>query len=334
MVVSPTSVINGIWQGDLIVQSAIVEALKRMRDCPTEIDYVFHSLINDQLTSDEYGQAQIDSFKEWFLNSDIPVSPSWRVDQTVFPIITFSMQSSDEISQTLGDINYQTSEDTGADWPPSAGPFDPVSYSPSSGIMQLPDFVDEVVVVPGMYVSDRNSRQHTIIDTLDDDIISLTPGTFADFHGALLGSFAPRLTTSIESTHNRDVFSVGLHVQGESFYLIALHSILLYALQKYKEELLEAREFECSVITNTEFRRNNEFGNELVFSRWLQVSGLTRHVWAKSVRPKIKSVNFQNLGGQDTGIIISPVGENDIKPPVDEQGKPAQPTDPYTVRPQ
>lgn len=334
MQILPTSVISGIFSSDLIIQSAVVESLKRIRDTPTEIDYVFRNLINDKLTSDEYGQAQIESFKDWFLNSDIPVSPSWRVDQTVFPIITFSLQSSDESFQTLGDVNYQPSEDTGADWPPSAGPFDPISYTPSSGIMQLPDFVDEVVVVPGMYILDRNGRQHTIIDTIGDDLISLAPGTFADFHGAFLKAFAPRLTTSIESTHMTEIFSLGLHVQGESFYLIALHSILLYALQKYKEELLEARDFECSVITNTEFRRNNEFGNELVFSRWIQIKGIVRHVWAKTVRPKIEAVTFNNLGGKDTGIIISAVDDDLNKPPVDEEGLPAQPDDFYTVRPQ
>jgi len=332
-----TTNIVGIFQSDLIIQSAIVESLKRIYDSPDEIDYVFNSLIKDKLTSQQYGQKQIDSFKTWFLNSDIPCSPAFRVDETKLPIITFSLMNSDEAYQFLGDIHYITHEDTDADWPPLAGPFNPVAYFPSSGIMQLPfpnTPLDDITITPGMFILSNAGTRYLIVDVLDTDIISLTPGIIADFTGCFLER-KPKLVTSIESTRMKETYSIGIHVQGEAFYLIALHAILSYSLNKYKEELLEARGFEISTVTNTEFRRNNDFGQELVFSRWLNISGVVEHVWAKRVFKKIQEVNVQPIISEpDYGIIISAVDDDQNNPPVDEAGLPAQTDDPFTVRPQ
>jgi hypothetical protein len=326
--------IVGIYQSDLILQSAIVESLSRIIADPDEIDYIFQSLNQDKLTAKAYGQEQIDRFKEWFLSQDVPVSPSFRIDETVMPIISFGLNSSDETQETLGDTHYVTHENTRADFPPLAGPFDPVDYAPSSGIMTLPDSVG-ALAQPGMSIRDHNGRKHAVVDTLDDNVISLTPGTVADFHGSFLNA-GPKLITSIESTFMREIYSIGVHVQGEAFYLIALHSILIYALQKFKEELLEARGFEVSTITNTEFRRNNEFGNEVVFSRWLNISGLVKHVWAKKVFRKIETVNVvPTISMVDVGgLIISAVDDDLNNPPVDDQGLPQQPDDSFVVRPQ
>lgn len=333
MRIAPDTNIVGVFQSDLIIQSAIGEALKRIRENPQEIDYIFQSLVQDNLTATGYGQEQIDRFREWFLNQDVPVSPTFRVDETIWPIITFGLQSSDETSQTLGDIHYITHENTDADFPPLVGPFSPVSYSPSSGIMSVPVNV-AAIAQPGMTIRDRNGRKHPIIDTMDDDLITLTIGTVADFRGSFLEA-GPKLITSIESTFMREVYSIGVHVQGEAFYLIALHSILIYALQKYKQDLLEARGFEVSSITNTEFRRNNEFGNEVVFSRWLNISGLVKHVWAKKVFHRIQEVDVVPTisMAEIDGLIISAVDDDLNNPPVDDQGLPQQPDDPFVVRP-
>src|ERR1022692_3112305 len=98
-----TTNIEGVFQSDLILQSAIGVSLQRMRENPEELQYVFNSLIKDKITTDQgYGQNQIDSFQKWFLNQDIPVSPAFRVDETKWPIITFSLMNSDETNQTLG----------------------------------------------------------------------------------------------------------------------------------------------------------------------------------------------------------------------------------------
>lgn len=333
MVIAENTNITGIFASDLIIQSAIVESLARIIAQPEEIGYIFQNLNQDKLTEKGYGQAQIDRFQEWFLNSNIPVSPSFRVDETVFPIITFGLQSSTEESQTLGDVHYIPAENTQADFPPLAGPFDPIVYQPSSGIMQLP-IISDLVVQPGMTIRDRVGRKYIILDTLDDDLITLAPGTVGDFKGCFLEA-GPRLITTIESTFMREVFSIGVHVQGEAFYLIALHAILSYALNKYKEELLEARGYECSVISNTEFRRNNEFDNELVFSRWMNITGLVKHVWAKRVFRKIEQVNVvPTISMADTGLIISAVDDDLNNPPVDDQGLPQQSDDSFVVRPQ
>ncbi|HVT62197.1 MAG TPA: hypothetical protein VHD33_01755 [Legionellaceae bacterium] len=327
--VSPDTNITGIFQSDLVLQSAIATALDRIEANPDEIDYIFQSMVKDPITKTMYGQAQIDSFKHWFLNTNIPVAPAFRVsEENLPPIITFSLISSDETDQTLGDVHYIPQEDTSAKWPVVAGPFDPVSYSASSGIMQLPSSI-KAEIGPGMILVDRQGNKYPIIECYGDNEISLEPGTAGDFYHLLLKSNASSLITTIESVFMREVYQVGVHCMGEPIFLIGLHNILLYALQKYKEELLEAREFERSVITNTDLRRNNDFGNELVFSRWLNISGYVKHIWAKNKFRKIEQVNVYPTISE---VIISGVDDINDNTPVNECGIPV--ADPFAVRPQ
>lgn len=296
------SEIKGIFQSDIVLRTALVEALRRLRDQPELIDDIFANLREDALTSAEYGDAAIAAAKNWFLSTDIPVFMSYRIDDVKLPGISIGLQEDSEAEQTHGDVNYVTQEPSEAQWPVLAGPFSPTAYAPSSGIMVLPQSaVQGLILGAGMVVLDAAGRKYPVTEVLDDDTISIQAGVVADFRGALLKAPAPRNISTIEGVNQRETYIVGVHVQGESTFLAWLHPIVKYCLFKYKQELLEARGLERTAISSAQFLRNDMFGNEVVFSRAFSVTGYCRQTWRKDVSERVDAVESHLvLGLADT----------------------------------
>lgn len=287
---------HGILQTDIILRSGIIEAIRRLRNDPRLFDAIFLNLREDPLTRSEYGDKEIEQAKIWFYGGDgkapvdLPVVMSYRIvpGDLQFPMISISLMESSEAEQTHGDVHYQPVEVTEADWPPLAGPFTPDEYVASSGMMIIPDSV-KIPLLAGMFILDATGRAHQVNQVLDDNLISIKPGTVADFRGAYLKGAKPRLVETVESVNMRETYQVGIHVQGESFHLTYLHAVMQFALLHYKQDLLEERGIERTSISSSEFMRNSLFGNEVVFSRGITINGFVRQIWPKRVEETVES---------------------------------------------
>lgn len=281
-------------------------------------------------TTKDYGEKEIDKAKRWFLKTDIPVMVAPRIDEARIPSITIKLAESTEAEVTLGDIHYQTTESTPTTtWPPLAGPFVVDTYDPSTGIVGIPASVsDNFIIVPGMVLVDAKGQIFTIqsivqdqaeveVQTADDLAATLpmpldgsvvgttivppedndtlrvvvSPATGADFTRTLLKGAQPSLVTQLESVRYRETYQIGVHVASEPVYLTWLHSIIVFILLRYKQDLLEARGFEQSVPNSTDFDRNDNFPEDQnVFSRYINVTGYVRQYWPKRIDRAITSV--------------------------------------------
>ncbi len=325
--------IQGVFQSDVIIRSAIVRSLERLYADPSQLDHVFHSLTEDAETRQVYGEKQVELAKKWFLNTSIPVMMAFRVAEEQIPCITISLQESTEAEQTHGDVHYQPQEETRGDWPVLSRKFTPLRYSPTSGIMVLPhDLMGDQVIAPGMFLLTRDGRTYEIKENLGDDEISLAPNTVGDFVNAVVKGARKRYVTTIESVQFKETYQIGIHVQNEPAYLLYLHAIVLYCLMKYKQDLLEARGFERSTLASTDFRRNQEFDVEEVFSRFITVTGFVRQSWPKDVKPMIDVVETQPIISEAVldGLIFSG-GDGDA---INEAGDPVDDDDSWGVIPQ
>ena len=98
--------IKGIYQGDIVVRTAIIRAMDLVRDTPDLLDSVFESLVEDELTNDVYGQKQVALARHWFMNTQIPVLMNFRASEEAIPCVTIALQESQEADQTHGDVHY------------------------------------------------------------------------------------------------------------------------------------------------------------------------------------------------------------------------------------
>lgn len=283
---------NGIHQSDVIIRTALVAAIADMRANDWLLDYVFSSLPRDEQTFKDYGEKSVDKAKEWFLKTDIPVSMVPRIDEGKWPRITVSLADSQEFENTLGDVHYEPVQFTSAgQWPALTDQFTPVSYDPQTGKIVLPaEITSELIVVAGMHIIDHVGREHQIIGQ-DNDAVYIAAGTIVDLRDAVIKGVKPTTAVHLESATFKETYHIGIHVGSEPVYLTWLHSIISFALLRYREALLEARGFERSFITSSDFIKNDMFEGELVFSRYITIGGVVRNYWPKAVVKTIDSVS-------------------------------------------
>lgn len=293
--------ILGIHQSDVIVRSAIAAALADIRANPWLLDYCFASLPQDAITWKEYGEKSVQEAKKWFLSTNIDVAVMPILNESSWPKITVEITNSQEVESeaSIGDVNYTPIETNDSSWPAlNEQPITPLKYTPSTGIVVLP-VEPEFGVFPGMFLVDRNGKPHEILEIIDAVSFRISPMTVADLSKSNIKSRRPAWNINVESSSFKEVLRVGVHVQNEPVHLIWLHSILVFALQRYKEVLMEARGFERSTFGSTQLAQDQRFETENIFSRFLTISGFVRQFWPKAVSRTIDGVEMDGLDGDE-----------------------------------
>jgi hypothetical protein len=284
--------IYGIHQSDVVLAAALKVAMADMRANPWLLDYVFASLPQDPLTWREYGAKSVAAAKEWFLKTDIPVIVTPTLNELKVPAISIALISSEEVTQesTLGDIHSEAYEENDMLWPALCEPFTPKSYLPSTGTITLKSVPDGFALFPGMFIVDKRGTAYAIVDVLNETTFTIAADTVPDLRDCVIKPSRPAYKVSVESSSFRETYSIGVHVGGEPVYVTWLHSIMVFALLRYKEVLLEARGFERSTINSSDFVREEQFVQENVFSRYIRITGNVRQYWPKTIATKIEGV--------------------------------------------
>lgn len=288
----------GIHQSEIIIRSALQQGLAEMRAKPWLLDYCFGSLPLDDLTKNDYGQSLLDQAKQWFLQQDIPVKMNTaNQPPTTFPCISIQLVSSTEDAKTHGDIHYEPFEDSDLMWPILYGPFDAVSYDPKTGVLGLPlDIIGKFVVARGQLVIDRTGGMHQITDLHDNHTVVIEKNAVGDFTGAAIKGQPPAFVASMESVVFQESYQIGCHAQGQPEQLTWLHSIVTFILLAYKQTLLERRNFERSTIQSSDFTDNPFLGSdngEMVYSRFVTITGFVRQMWPGGIAYKATGVETQ-----------------------------------------
>ena len=299
----------GIHPSDVIIRTAIVAALADIRANPWLLDYVFAALPRDEQTYKDYGEKSVARAKEWFLKTDIPVSMVPRIDEGRWPRITISLADSQEVENTLGDVHSTPIEYIqNGTWAALTSPFTPMYYTPATGKIKLPA-VGGLVVGPGMYIIDHNGNEHEILVVESDSVVYIAENTMADFRGCVIKGVKPTIAVHLESAAFKETYNIGVHVGQEPVYLTWLHSIVSFALLRYRKSLLEGRGFERTSFNSSDFRREETFESELVFSRYITITGYVRNYWPSHVVPTINTT-YQPIKVNPADQL--PTGPNDV----------------------
>jgi hypothetical protein len=79
---------------------------------------------------------------------------------------------------------------------------------------------------------------------------------------------------------------------------------MMYGLLRYREGLIESRNFQISTIQTTDMIRNDAFQNfgENVYSRFITITGQVENTWVKAPKRVIEAINI--VEGIDAGLIM------------------------------
>jgi len=295
----PYPCITGIFQGDLIIKTAIELSIEDIRKKPWLIEDMFGSLIENPYLKVKYGMKEIDRAKEFLLNNDIPVYMRHRVDKQEFPCVTISIGNSQEDKSlaTLGDQSPYF-EEYGAD---EIGqpikyiipPFDPVSYDTATGIIEVPESVtDYRFISEGMVAVDPETGNGYIIQG-KAGTNGFRISTGANIAGRL--GVVPQFQVyraRRERAGSQETYNIGCHTHGDPSTVIFLYALVKYSLYRYREGLIEASNFQLSNLTSTDMIKNGAFDVENVYSRFITLSGQVEESWVKAPHRKIEAVDI------------------------------------------
>ena len=287
--------VGGLFQSDLIIQSAIEAALLDLRANSWVLNYAFNSLVIDPVLGPTKGTDLKERAIAWFLKTKIPVYVVPKPEDATYPCITIRLQADDESENTLGDINPEGVIDLQPDPNPALTPtFACTGYNPATGNLSIPASVQtDLIVVPCMLVKDASGVLHKILDVPDAQTVTIETGAHADFSSCTIQGQYPSVAVDIESMMDKSTYLLGVHTAADPTYVHVMYYILKLILLRYRQSMFEARNLQVSGISAADFRRD-EVDNEgqLVYSRFITLTGITHNYWPKSINKLIQATEM------------------------------------------
>jgi hypothetical protein len=322
----------GIFQEDVIIAEAISQGLDDVRKHPWLIEDILSSFVKEPALQQKYGQKEIDNAKEWFLNNKIEVNMRFREDKDQFPCVTVAIGSSSEKEEMkhLGDLSPCVEtlmpNQIGKPIPYVVKPFVPTEYNPNTGLLTIPDTISLFGVAVGQILVNPDTGDGYVIQDILADGILLEPNL--DINANRLG-IVPKYQiykARREHTFFQTTLSIGCHVHGDPHTLLWLHSIVLYTILRYRESLLEGRDFTQSSVSSSDLITNQNYdgpAGDKVFSRFISLTGQVENSWLKTPYRLIEKVELgceTEEDGYNSGIKIlsnldsipSLITENDL----------------------
>lgn len=302
-----------IFQGDVVIREAILKGLDDLRAEPWLIDFIFAQMKSPTLAS-KYGQKEIDNAKDWFQNNKIEVNLRYRNDKDHFPSVTIALGGSAEKDElkTLGDLTSETvtlfPKDINKPIKPILSSFVPESFDPSTGAIVVPSSVKVRGLSPGQVIVNSQTGEGAEIIAFQGNTIFIAPDLTLD---------ASRLTVlpqfmfykaRVESTKFQETYQIGCHVHGDPSSLLWLHSIVVYSLLRYRESLLEGMCFDISSISSSDLAPNQNFegpGGEIVYSRYISLTGQVENSWIKAPKRIIEAVEVEEVVSEEDQLFKS-----------------------------
>lgn len=304
--------IIGIFQGDLVIKTAIELGIQDIRNNPWIIDDMFRSLVENQYLKDKYGWKEITRAREFILNNNIYFYMAHRIDKQEFPCVTITVGESreDKSLATLGDqsviVETLSPEDINQTISFVIPPFIPTSYDKENQIIEIPTEIENYkYITQGMIVVDIATGNGAIIEKKDgiNGVKIHADLSFGD-KIAIVPEYQIYRARRERAT-SQESYNIGCHVHGDPSTLLFLHAIVKYGLYRYRESLLESSNFQLGTLTSTDMIHNNNFGVENVYSRWITLSGQVEESWVKTPHRVIESVGLGDSETEESDNILS-----------------------------
>ena len=289
----------GIFQGDIIIKTAIELGIEDMKKNPWLIDHMLSDLVKNHYFKDKYGEAQVQACKEWFRNAQIDVYMRARDDKDRLPCVTIQMGPSNEKVDMK--LMADQSTEKAVLMPNKIGkpigyivkPFTPAGYDEGSGLVEVPETIDISLVNAGMILVNVENGEGYLIQGTTQGAIQIESGL--EISASQFG-VVPQYqyyVARVEHSFFDETYMIGCHAHGDVQTLLFLWSIVKYSILRYRESLLEYNGFAESTISSAGPDFDDAFttpGGEKAWSRFMTLNGQTENSWIKAPHRVIESI--------------------------------------------
>jgi len=296
-----------IWQGDVFFRRIIELTLQDIRENEWLLDDILSDFVQDPMLSGIYGQKEIENAKKWIKNNEVSVLLPHRMDLEKMPCITIAIGSNTEdrslarLADQTNEIETYTASDIGKTIQYIQQPFTYVSYDQAEGLITVPTEVDLAIIKPGQVIVDPSTGTGFVIKETVTNGIKIAEGSqLANTEIGVLPQYRIYKARREIATFQERI-TLGVHAHGDPNALLWLYSIMMYGLLRYREGVLESRNFQLSNIETSDMVRNGSFENigENVYSRFITITGQVENTWVKAPKRTIEAIRLTEFEGQD-----------------------------------
>lgn len=286
---------------DLIIESVIRDGLNNARRDETVIDDVFSDL-TCAYASKKYGEREVTKIKEVIRNKEVSLVHAFNLVNSNLPCISIQLADDreDETRTQMGGYvenvsrMFTTPEQLAA--LVKVGAFTPSSYDPLTGRVGVPDWVSLTDVYANLLFVDGAGVKHPILGGIINE-----PGA-KQFCIGKQEEVALTAGAQITSSIDFEIFQkrgnaeqtqliIGIHT-GEALLTKYLYILVKYFILSRRMDIVN-RGLQLSTYTGSDFSRNEEYGGDVVYTRFLNLSGFVQHQWRSDKVQLIDSVDVQ-----------------------------------------
>lgn len=302
----------GVMQGALIIKSFLDQSFARLRgEYAWMMPYVFQNVQYDLATNQIYGDAWVKRAVDWFNNTEIPVLWNVALESDGPPMITLALLNASQSWETLGDVHDPATQTIELPQQSLSVPFTPTSWNPQLGIMGLPTAIGTAtnVFAGTMSIKTQAGAIYPILQVNDPFTIELADGITDNFTNCTIVQPNPNGVLTLESVRVKETYAIMLHLISDPIHLIWLHSIVMFCLMAFKQDLLEGRGFENSTWSTSDFSKN--FGDvEARYQRAFTLDGYTTMRYPKAQLGIVAGVGGGQMLVLNGGEPFEPKGPN------------------------
>lgn len=278
---------------DLIIESTIREGLQNIRNDLEIVDEVFEQLKTLPI-SPKYGEDEIAKIKNFITTTPISIVHSFHIVESNIPCISIQLLSASEyvdrsvLDDFADDVTRDMTQDE-LDEQIITSPVLILDYDVNSGIVEIEDATDLSEVHINHLLEDSDGNTFRIEGGVDDtpgqkQIIIQKQAELNTTGPALIKTIFNKVQFEERTNTEKETLLIGIHTK-ESKLTKYLYTLLKYIIESRKLDLIR-RNFKLATYEGSDFTRDMNYGSDVVFTRFLTVSGEIRNNWnADKVTP-------------------------------------------------
>jgi len=286
-------------QSDIILIKTIRDGIDFIRKYPYHLDFVFQDA-QSIIIENDFGQKEIDNAKKWFLNTNIPVFATLRIDKPQYPCVTVQVMESNEskpyarLGETYPSFNDEELDAQGILKEPqiSVGPFSP-SYNQTTGLITLPDGFDTSLVFPGQGLySPTSGKIYTISAINSSNSFTINTNLIENFTGAYVVPAYQTLHVTRNIAEFLEQYQINCKVSGLPGELYWLTAIVSYILLQKRQFILEKNNIQLGTINIGTIEQDSDLsGTENFFSKTISMEGIVEVTWLETLDQHIEGIS-------------------------------------------
>lgn len=289
---------------DILIESIIRDGIENMKQRPEVLDDLFGDFTK-AYANRKYGQTEIDKIKDLLTgvnNTEIAIVHSFHAAaaKDVSVSIQLGSDTEDKRIAVMEDLSEEILEDI-VDAQKLADLIKvenviPTSYAPTTGQVRVPDSVDLSDVYKRYIYVDGAGTEFELMggisNTPGDKYFFIAPTQSPDIvNPGILKSFLTEIQTTIRASHQDVQILLGVHAK-DALMAKYLYTLVKYFIKSRKKDLIR-RGFIVATVAGSDFTRDLRYEGDMVYSRFLTVSGKVEESWRSDQVDLIDSAEIQ-----------------------------------------